>query len=309
VSVSIGGVAANILEARERNNQNSGSSEEVLNDDSESEHTPILSEDHKEVIVKFPTLALFTSLSITAIKFFYFGTALAAHDYLFSSKQTVTGDRYIQSKPWMHYSASWPLVKASIPSILIFDFGIPITFVVICWRFRNNFNSSSIQVYFGSLFETYTTRCFWWELVNTLKKLLIALVLKAFTSNDAIQSILVVTVLTGTQLVQLSVNPWRRKTENIADGAASGLLVAALLYTRPTNFLHASGVLWYIFMLSLAYLILSVGIIAWHTIYGTTDHERRLDALLTNYPDLAAKQEVTLDELLLEAENGQHALN
>jgi hypothetical protein len=194
---------------------------------------------------------------------------------------------------------------------MLFDFGIPIAFVVICWRFRNNFNSSSIQVYFGSLFETYTTRCFWWEIVNTLKKLSIALVLKAFTSNDAVQSILVVTILSGTQLVQLSVNPWRRQSEKIADSAASGLLVAALLYTRPTNFLHASGVLWYIFVLSLAYLIVSVGIIAWHTIHGTTDYERRrLDALLTYYPDLkTAEKEVSLNEPLLEAENGQHALN
>jgi hypothetical protein len=86
VSVGIGGVAANILEARERRNSRTSTlSKKDLNDDSESEGIPIISEDNnKEVTVKFPTLALFTSLSITVIKFFYFETALAAHEYLFS---------------------------------------------------------------------------------------------------------------------------------------------------------------------------------------------------------------------------------
>ena len=282
ISVSLGGWVAHILESREGRARklplpNAFDSEADAYDNVDATK-PILSTDDGEVEIEYPTLALLTSLSITVVKFFYFGTALAAHEYLFSSS-SASGLKYVQSKPWMLHSESWPLVLASLPALLIFDFVIPAVFIFICWKFRHSFKWTSVQVYFGSLFETYDPRCFWWEIVNTLRKLSIALVMRAFTSNDALQSTLVVTILSLTQLAQLTLNPWRRKTENFADGGASMLLITALIYTRPTNFQHTPGVLWYIFALAVGYALASGLVIIWHAVTETTNYEKCIDAI------------------------------
>ena len=282
ISVYLGGWIAGILERREIGNRDrfqhltlSHSTASLRMDDEYQDSDALISDDD-EVVVEYPTLALLTSLSITVVKFFYFGTALAAHEYLFSYKSD-SGHMYVQSKPWMLHSESWALIMASLPAILIFDIGTPITFVIICWKFRHTFKASSMQVYFGSLFETYNPRCFWWEIVNTLRKLSIALVMKAFTSN--LQSASVVTILSGTQLLQVSLSPWKRKTENIADGASSLLLIAALIYTRPANYDPDSPILWYTFALSVVFVLLSVAIILWTAITEPTDYEARIIAL------------------------------
>lgn len=299
ISIVIGGQIARVLEAREREKRFKRSSLLHDQDDLDSDHEePLIAEKEDEILIEYPTLALLTSLSITAIKFFYFGTALAAHEYLFSSVAP-SGLRYVQGKPWMLHSQSWSLMMASLPAILIFDFAIPVTFIVICWKFRHTFKLSSVQVYFGSLFETYNQQCFWWEIVNTLRKLSIALVMRAFTANDAIQSVLVVTILTATQVSQLTLQPWRRKTENLADGVSSVLLIAALIYTRPAHFLHTPEVIWYIFALSICFVLLSVATIAWKSITETTEYDKRLTAITQSH-DSSTRVDHVLGEQSME---------
>lgn len=276
-SVGLGSLIVGRLEARDRKHREVHFTEdesEVTAEDT----TPMINDTNEYVKVAYPTMALLTSLSITVIKFFYFGTALAAHEYLFSTP-SISGLRYIKSKPWLLHSKAWNLVMVSLPALLIFDLCIPIAFVVISWQFRRTFKQTSVQIYFGSLFETYRQRCFWWEIINTLRKLSIALIMKAFAANDALQSVLVVTVLAITQLSQLLLSPWRRKSENLADGASSLLLIAALIYTRTTFLENTRGVLWYIFLLSVGFVLMSAAAILWNTFTDTTDYEKRLKRL------------------------------
>lgn len=244
--------------------------------------TSLLMRPTKEVAVKYPASAFLASLSITVIKFFYFGTSLTAHQYLFSGKQAASGVKYIQNNPWIKSSAAKPMIMASIPSILIFDFGLPLAFILACWKFRNRFTTPSVQIYFGSLFETYHPRCYWWEIVRTLQKLSLALVLKALPASDAAQGALAVSILAGTQIVQLSLNPWRRKTENVMDGISSLLLIGALMATRPGGLTHAPGVTWYILALSVVFVVASIGVIGWQAIYGRTDYQVKLQAFLND---------------------------
>lgn len=269
-SVAVGNGLTILSDARKKSRHHHD-----LDYDSGSGDLPLLNEKSRTIAVNYPATALLTSLSITIIKFFYFGTALAAHEYLFSTRQALTGDLYVQSKPWMKSSHAWPLVKASIPAILVFDLVIPICFLVICWKVRRHFNLPTVQIYYGSLFETYNLRCFWWEIVNTLKKLSLALVLKGFSATDAVQSALVTSILAGTLMVQVALSPWRRKIENLADTASSLLLIFAFIYTRPSTFVHAPAVVWYIFALSVTFVAVSVGVIGWQTLTGTTDYEKK----------------------------------
>ena len=254
-------------------------SSEFVNDDSgfssdSDESRKILLPDRlDEIPVAYPSVALISSLSISVVKFFYWGTSLAAHQYLFSVRQAHTHIQYAQNNPWMKYEDAVPLIMVSIPSILIFDFIIPVVFIIICWKVRNKLNT--VKIYYGSLFDSYQPTCFWWELVSTLKKLSIALVLKGFLSSDAVQSALVVSIMIGTLMLQLTLHPWRRKVENYSDSASSLLLIAAFLFTRPSHHTNITGVAWYIFALSVAFIVFNVVIIVYQMITGQTDFERQ----------------------------------
>ena len=269
--------------------------EEDLFSDNESEHTRMLVLSAEKVTVDYPATALITSLSITVIKFFYFGTALAAHQYLFSVKQVHSGIQYAQNDPWMRYDQALKLIFASIPSILIFDLVIPLSFAFICFKVRNSFKLRSVQIYYGSIFESYQPRCFWWEIINILRKLSIALVLKGFTADDALQSALVVSILAGNLLLQMSLNPWRRPSENFVDSASSLILIGALLSTRPTQFSHSSEVIWYVFALSIVFIVVTLGIITYQTLTGTTDFERQQRRHFADV-ELYTQEEVTVDD-------------
>lgn len=281
--VWLGSVLANIIKRKKFEPASSSYTSDLLSSDDESltlissESSPLKT----EAIITYPTFAMFTSLSITVVKFFYFGTALAAHQYLFSVRQAYTHVEYAQNDPWMTYSSALPLILASIPSIIIFDLIIPLSFIVVCWKVRDQFKLRNVQIYYGSLFSTYNPRCFWWEIVNILRKLSIALVLEGFSSTDTLQTALVVSILAGTLLVQLTLRPWRRKSENFFDSASSLLLIAALLYTRPTQHANAAGVIWYVFALSIAFVVTMLLVICYQTVTGTTDFEAQQALYLT----------------------------
>ena len=265
ICIGISGLIVSIIDARERNH--------ISLDDSDA---PLLNDTADEVPVEYPTLALISSTSITILKFLYFGTALTSHEYLFSSKQTLTGDVYSQSQPWMLRSDSWSLIGVSIPSILIFDLILPVVFLVICWRFRTRFALHRYQIYFGSLFESYTGNAFWWEIVNTIRKLSIALALKAFSATDATQSAIIVTILAIVMVTQVTLRPWRRNIENFSDTISSVLLIAALMYTRPNTRTHVYEVVWYLFGVSVAFVVFNVIVIVLQAVFGTTDYDIHL---------------------------------
>ena len=275
ISVGIGSLVVNCLMTRKKHRL------AQLDELQEDEDTSLLIANDKEVVIEYPTLALLSSFSITVVKFLYFGAALTAHQYLFSRRAS-TGVVYSQAEPWMKATEAKKLVLVSIPALLIFDFGLPVAFIVLCWKVRKHINLPSVQIYFGSLFETYHPRCFWWELVTTLKKLSIALVLKAFSSSDAIQSAMVVSILSGSLVLQVMLNPWRRKVENLFDTVSSLLLISALLSTRPSALSNTGGVVWYIVVISGLFVIASVGMVLWQTLTGKTEYEKRLTRFLAS---------------------------
>lgn len=276
LATAVGAAVAKVLEARALKKASA-----LIVNDSEGEELALLTKNEDKIAIKYPAKALMVSVSISFIKFFYFGTALAAHENLFSVSQPITRIEYMQNTPWLAIKAwqSWSLVATSIPTVLIFDFVIPFVFFIICLKVRNRLQSPSVRSYFGSLFETYDPRCFWWEIVSIMKKLSIALVLQGFLSSDAVQSALIVSILVGAILIQLNLHPWRRKVENFMDIASSLLLICALVFTR-SNQTHASGVIWYMFSIAVVYIATSIGIIIWRTLTDKTDYEKQLERFL-----------------------------
>lgn len=290
VSIGIASLLTRIQDSRERASN--------LENSSDSGSGPLLGV-YQLPLKQFdyPAPALLCSLFISVIKFFYFGTALASHQYLFSDIQASTGMKYAQNHPWMTFNAAKPLIVASIPSILIFDLILPAAFIYICWRYRKNFNSYQVSLYVGTLFENFSVKCYWWEIVATLRKLSVALVMQAVSSSDALQSALVCTIIAGTLMIQVTLNPWRRKTENFADSLSSIILIAALIATRPGQPSHIKDVRYYIQALAFAFIILSLIFLIYHTVTSPADYELRMAQQRLNL-ELHGKVIPTTDSLI-----------
>lgn len=228
----------------------------------------------------YPSMALFTSTSISVVKFFFFGTAMIAHGYLFSTRQASTGILYSQKNPWMRFSDTYALIGVSVPAIILFDLGVPLLFLVVCYRLRSDAKRSYLAVYCGSLWESFSPNCYWWEIVMTLRKLSIALVLQGIPATNATQMALITSILSATMLVQQQLNPWIHRVENIADGISSLLLIAALVFTRPGQFTSTQGVVGYTIALSSAFILFNVVCIIRETVFGKTGYESRLERLM-----------------------------
>lgn len=270
LSIGIGGYMANFLERRQQHRIRRGRG--GLNRDD-----PLsLLHSNQEIDVEYPTSALLVSLSITVIKFFYFGTAMAAHENLFLVRQPLSGVKYLQNTPWMKSTEAAGLIMASVPAIVLIDLIIPLFFIIICWKVRDSSKLHQVRVYYGPLYETYSAPCFWWEIVNTFKKLFIAIILKAVPASDALQSALIISILSSVLLIQLTISPWKRKIENFFDSASSLLLIGALISTRTAHISHIPGVAWYMFALSVGFVFGSVVVVIWQSSTGTTEYEKRV---------------------------------
>lgn len=225
--------------------------------------------------IEYPALALFSSFSISAIRFFYLGTALSAHEYLFSL-QGLDGIKYLKNNPWMKWSEAHALVGVSIPAILVFDLILPILFLLLCWKVRKTYKTIEISIYFGKLFETLSPSCFWWEIVNIVRKLGVALILRGFSPN-ALQSSFVVTVFAATLVAQAYLSPWKRRIENIFDTTSTVLLILSLHASRMVAAYNNPTATYLVASLDCIYAVLCVAVIIRLSIVEKTDYHQKLD--------------------------------
>lgn len=232
--------------------------------------------------VPYPAKALFVSVSLTALRFFYFETALTAHEYLFSSSQPWTHIKYVLNHPWMTYQEALPLIGASIPLVLIFDLVLPAAFLILCWKVHHRLYKREVFIYVGTLFDNYSKSCFWWEIVSILRKLTIALVLQGISPSDAFQPALIVTIIIGAQFMQVSLAPWRRRTENIADNISAALLVGNMLATRTTALSHSSAVLYIAGALDGLFILANLVVIVYLAWADRTSYHAQFDEYLAH---------------------------
>lgn len=286
-----------------------------INSNSSDIWTPVAELDsYPSITVHYPTLALITSVSITAIKFFYFGTALTSHTYFFSEVQAYTNFSYVQNLPWIKtdhaLNEQWsaipmvryfplfilpssnsvtkysnilldPMVFISFPTYLlqaiIFDLILPVAFIILCYRVRNSFSTPSVAIYVGNLFESFTAKCYWWEIVNIFKKLSVALALRAFPASDALQTMTIISIIAGLQVVQVSLTPWKRRAENVMDSISAVLLISALVAARNGDLTHSYASAYTVLVVAAIYVLVSIGLIVHETLTGKTDYEKRYD--------------------------------
>lgn len=226
--------------------------------------------------VEYPLGALITSVSLTIIRFFYFGTAIAAFDNLFSLEQPYTRVLYSKNNPWMLFSDVRPFIYASIPILLLQTLVLPAAFVYLCLRLRFRYHREDVKIYLGTLFESFSPRFFWWEMINILRKLAMALIIRGLSSSSALQHLLIGLILATTTLAVLNLNPWRRKGENLADSISQLLLLLSLFMSRNGGLVQGSVSVTFVMVLDVGFVLASVGYVGFLTWTQPTAHHIRL---------------------------------
>jgi hypothetical protein len=222
--------------------------------------------------VTYPAMALFTSISIAILQFFYFGTSLAATEYFFSSVQRGTGLKFVQAHPWMLYGDAAPMRHLSIPWLLILVFGLPFSFLFSCWKLRHKINSPLVATYVGSLFRKYSGSCYWWEIMNVVKKLTIALLIRGISASNPFQPALIIVAIGTFQLLQAVFGPWRRRLENMMDPVGGTLLISSLFAASVSS--DSTGVLVMILTLDGLYVVSLCIMITYHCIVDETEYQK-----------------------------------
>jgi hypothetical protein len=227
----------------------------------------------------YPAMALVASTTISLVQFFYFGTALTATEYFFGSRQALSGMKYVQAHPWMHYDGALRLRLASVPFLVVYVLGWPLIFIYLAWMIRDRVKSSSTSIYYGTLFGRYKARWYWWEIVLVVRKLAIALVIRGIEPSNAFQMGLVIIFIAVVHVAQSNILPWRRESENRADSMSAFLLLGAIFSVHfDLGHLHQAGsftttvlVLCLLYVLGLVVLIFVEGVT------GRTDYEEDWD--------------------------------
>jgi hypothetical protein len=222
----------------------------------------------------YPALALVLSNTISILQFFYFGTSLAAIEYFFSSVQSHTGLKYVQAHPWMLYDDAKSLRGFSIPWLVLVVIGGPIAFVVFSWLIRHKPTSPNVTSYVGSLFSRYRHRVFWWEIVNVMKKLTVALLIRGISATNPMQVASITLSICIPLVLQTSVRPWKRYLENVMDVIGSVLLISSLVASQSILSSASLSVLYLVLTLDATYVVAMILMIIHQLITCETEYQR-----------------------------------
>ena len=149
------------------------------------------------------------------------------------------------------------------------------------------------------MFESFNPRCFWWEIVNILKKLIIALILRALPASNALQMTLSTSTLATLQITGLVLDPWKRKLENTFDSISALLLIGALLASRSGSLSHSKDSAYIILVLSALYVASLLMVMLIEALTGETEYQQRLKSWYEDHPDskLPADSNIDLEEI------------
>ena len=107
------------------------------------------------------------------------------------------------------------IMLLSVPSLIIWVIGMPLFAFIVLLLNRNSLDSGPVRQIFLVLYQGFKQNVFYWEFVNTLRKVLLLLfstVLSIFSSNySALISIAILVVLVH---VQIKLDPYEDKRYN-----------------------------------------------------------------------------------------------
>jgi len=126
---------------------------------------------------------------------------------------------YVNAMPWIACSPSDPsfpaLLGLAIPGLLFYVVGIPVWFIYLLYKHRNELNAAHVQRSYGFLYSCYRKERFWWEVVQQLRRVLLAFFLTIVPFTYASLGVVVVMVILVVSIaLQHTMRPYATKLEN-----------------------------------------------------------------------------------------------
>jgi hypothetical protein len=143
---------------------------------------------------------------------------------------------------------------------------------------RHKVSSPRLTSYVGSLFVRYRHRLFWWEIVNVLKKLTIALLLRGLPASNPLQGSLITLTICIPLVIQSTMHPWKNFSENVMDVISSVLLVSSLGASQSLSAVSQSVVWVLVLALDALFVICLVAMIIHQLITQKTEYQRLWEA-------------------------------
>ena len=177
--------------------------------------------------------------SAIVVVFFTYPSVVRVMMQLWTCEEMEPGEWWVVGQPircWTNSHSKYALGLA-LPCVLVWGCSLPLAVAVTIYRQRNSLET--VQREFGFLVGCYEPKMFYWELIITLRKMLIIAVTVAFSSvSTAFQALTSLLVLSVSILVHRSMKPFTDPTFNSLE--LQGLLVtvitlyAGLLYSTST---------------------------------------------------------------------------
>ncbi|CAI2360059.1 unnamed protein product [Moneuplotes crassus] len=103
----------------------------------------------------------------------------------------------------------------AIPMFFIYGIGIPLTAFILLYRSRNNLNNIEIKRYFLVLYQGLKPRVFYWEFVNTSRKVTILIVVVFLAQASVhLKALLIVLVVVIFFRLQIFLSPYKLQENN-----------------------------------------------------------------------------------------------
>ena len=121
---------------------------------------------------------------------------------------------YMNYKCYSFDHVFW-MLTAAVPMLVIWVVGAPCLALVILYKHRKDLDNGYIKNYMLVLYQGLKPNTFYWEFVNTLRKLLI-LTISVFMSTESsnYQVLISVIILYGIYRIQLKLNPYKYNENN-----------------------------------------------------------------------------------------------
>ena len=137
----------------------------------------------------------------------------------------------------------------SFPILVIWVFGLPIAAFVLLLKYRDLPDTSKIKQYFLILYQGLKPERFYWEFINTLRKVLI---LSSYVLSSDLKILFSLTILIISGRLQTSLKPFKKDENNncelLAITAGTITTLSGLVYSQDESVSH----------LNLAFMIIIV---------------------------------------------------
>ncbi|GAM24313.1 hypothetical protein SAMD00019534_074880 [Acytostelium subglobosum LB1] len=163
-----------------------------------------------------------------------------------------THDSYMSFFPWIQCSyragVYSQIFKATVAATVVYVIGIPVLFCWLLFRYRNRLDDPFVLSFVGSLYIDYRKSVYYYEIILLVRRFMMAVSLALIDPKSSFSVFVVLLVIGGSIISQLTFSPFIFKVSNYTELAGSSVLlfsyvcVMILSSLRTTNQYDSIGI-------------------------------------------------------------------